>query len=201
MFTCMLIAPRSSLTVWRMVVAVSALAIAGCSSTLGLEQPVREQPDASVQPDSEPDAADAAPTCPTAPAGCALFRCGATTSCYYACSGRTNWVAAESYCGQMAGATLATIEGTAEQDCVTAATVPTGSDSVWTGLYQLDAAAEPDQGWTWASGDSSAWRKWANFEPSDWAGDRDCADMGANGDWKADVCSYNRRFACKVEPR
>jgi hypothetical protein len=177
--------------------------VTGCA--LDLEAPVLAQPDASAPPviEATPDAASA--TCPPAPAGCTAFTCTATNSCYYACSGKASWISAQSYCAQIGDATgnapgdatLATIDSGLEQQCVTAATLPTSSDPVWMGLYQLDAAAEPGDGWVWTAGDASTWRDWAPYEPYDLAGDRDCGAL-ANGGWKADVCTYSRRFVCKA---
>lgn len=95
------------------VFLVASCLLAGCQDALGLEEPVLEQPDASVQSVIDvPEApVDAAPECPPAPAGCTAFACATTDSCYYACSGRATWVAAQSYCTQIAGGCLATISG------------------------------------------------------------------------------------------
>jgi hypothetical protein len=181
----------------RLLSAILALvSLTGCA--LDLEAPVLEQPDASAAPviEATPDAAAAA--CPPAPAGCTAFTCTVTDSCYYACNGKASWIAAQAYCAQIGDATLAAIDGQLEQQCVTAATLPASSDPVWMGLYQLDAAHEPDQGWIWTSGDASEWRDWAAYEPYELVGDRDCGALAANGGWKADVCNYDRRFVCKV---
>jgi hypothetical protein len=178
------------------------MVLAGCQNALGLEEPVLQQPDAGAQNVVDvPEApVDAAAQCPAAPAGCTAFACAATDSCYYACSGHATWVAAQSYCTQIADGCLATITGELEQQCVVAATQPTSSDPVWIGLYQLDAAHEPGDGWQWTCGDS-AWRSWAAYEPYELVGDRDCGELAGAGGWKAEVCGYSRRFVCKVDVR
>ncbi|HTL34325.1 MAG TPA: C-type lectin domain-containing protein [Kofleriaceae bacterium] len=188
------------------VAIVAAVALTGCPEALDLQDPELEQPDANTTPAIDTSADTDATTshaCPTAPAGCTAFTCTVTNSCYYACSGRTSWIAAQSYCTQIGApdrfASLATIEGQLEQQCVTAATLPTSSDPVWTGLYQLDSAHEPGEGWLWTSGDTSDWRDWGAFEPYELVGDRDCGVLADNGAWKADVCNYTRRFVCAVQ--
>jgi hypothetical protein len=191
--------------------AITVLVVVGCQDALGLQEPVLEQPDAGAQISVDvPEApVDAAAECPAAPAGCTAFACAATDSCYYACSGHATWVAAQSYCSQISGAAptpggspttgcLATIGGELEQQCVVAATQPTSADPVWIGLYQLDAAHEPGDGWQWTCGGGD-WRGWASFEPYDLVGDRDCSELAASGGWKAEVCGYSRRFVCKVD--
>jgi len=191
---------------WMVSLAAGAtVALTGCPSALDLQEPELEQPDANTaQIDTSPDVdANANQACPPAPAGCTAFTCAATDSCYYACTGHSSWIAAQSFCAQIGApsrlAFLATIESQLEQQCIVAATLPTSSDPVWTGLYQLDSAHEPGEGWLWTSGDASEWRDWGAYEPYELVGDRDCGVLADGGNWKADVCGYTRRFVCAVQ--
>jgi hypothetical protein len=180
----------------RIVVVAACLALlAGCPAILDLEQPVFA-PDAGV--DTAPEVrrdAMVARTCPAAPAGCALFECAVSTSCYYVCEAQVHWDTAESYCKEVGG--LATIDAQAEQECVTAASHPTNSSPVWIGFFQSTSAGEPANGWSWAYG-ASPYTNWATYEPIDLAGDQDCAAMTSGGEWSDTPCSYTRRFVCEL---
>lgn len=176
---------------------LAARLLTGCQALLDLEQPALE-PDAAA-PDAAIDArivgAPDARVCPPAPAGCASFQCEGSESCYYACSGSATWSAARSYCMQVG--CLATIETAAEQACIVAAMAPSNNNPVWFGAYQLDDAPEPGSGWTWACG-ASQYTVWASFEPNDFAGDQDCAEMLSKGQWNDVSCTYTRRFVCEL---
>jgi Lectin C-type domain len=175
---------------------LAALSLVGCREYLELDPPLLA-PDAGAET-TRADASAVNPdahACPAAPAGCSLFQCSATSNCYYACSGTGSWTTAQSYCTQVGA--LVTIQSQAEQDCVAAATNPTNGSPVWIGAHQNADAPEPAQGWTWDDG-TSFYTNWANFEPNDFSGTEDCAELTAGGYWSDAVCSYERRFVCEV---
>ena len=174
-----------------------AALLAGCQTMLELDPP-ELSPDAGVAvaaPDAVRTASPDAPSCPPAPAGCTLFQCAATSGCYYACEVAATWSVAQDICAQVG--CLATVDSTADQECIAAATAPTNASPVWIGAYQPDTAAEPNKGWTWACG-ASTYGNWGNFEPNDLAGDQDCGEMAAGGYWNDVSCGVQRRFVCKA---
>src|SRR5690349_17224523 len=87
---------RSAAAAWA-AFACTWLAVSGCTM-FEMEQP-RLVIDSGLDASSAADAAIAvspdARECPPAPAGCTAFRCAATASCYYACSGPASWSAAQ----------------------------------------------------------------------------------------------------------
>jgi hypothetical protein len=177
-------------------IAIVAL-LTGCQAMLELEPPALA-PDAgaaSATPDAAHAASPDAASCPPAPAGCTLFQCAATSGCYYACEVAATWSVAQSMCAQVG--CLATVESTAEQECIAAATAPTNASPVWIGARQADGASEPGQGWGWACG-ASTYGNWGNWEPNDLAGDQDCGEMAAGGYWNDVSCGVQRRFVCKA---
>ncbi|HEY5952335.1 MAG TPA: C-type lectin domain-containing protein [Kofleriaceae bacterium] len=181
----------------QLAIRVSALlALVGCRAMLELEPPLL-RPDAneSARADAAVDGAPDVRQCPAAPAGCTLFECAGSSSCYYACNGPASWGVAQNYCMQVG--CLATIESQAEQDCITAATNPTNASPLWFGAYQLDPANEPKQGWTWAC-DASSYTAWGSFEPNDLAGDQDCGELTNGGYWNDVACTLDRRFVCEL---
>src|SRR5690349_15122882 len=129
-------------------VLVLAIVLGGCSSLFELESP-ELRPDAAADVDAGPieTTVDAAVTaqCPPAPAGCTLFTCDSTSSCYYSCAGILTWSSAQDACAQIG--CLATIESKLEQDCVVAATNPTNANPIWIGANQPDPGGEPLGGW------------------------------------------------------
>ncbi|HEX5061024.1 MAG TPA: C-type lectin domain-containing protein [Kofleriaceae bacterium] len=176
--------------------ACAALLLVGCADYLDLDPPLLA-PDAAV--DTRNDASTVTPPdaagCPAAPAGCTLFQCSATSSCYYACSGTGSWSTAQSYCTQVGD--LVTIQSQVEQDCVVAAAKPTSGSPVWIGAHQTPDASEPAQGWTWAAG-TSFYTHWGSYQPDDFYGTEDCAELSGGGMWNDAACSYDRRFVCEV---
>jgi hypothetical protein len=176
--------------------AIAAL-LSGCQAMLHLESPELET-DAGIDapPDSRPDGSATARSCPVAPAGCALFECAVSTSCYYVCNGAVKWSIAQSYCTQVGA--LTTVDAQAEQDCINAAAHPTNADPVWIGSYQEESAAEPAGDWKWAYG-ASPYTDWASFEPNDYAGDQDCVAMTSGGHWNDIACTSARRFVCELQ--
>jgi hypothetical protein len=180
----------------RSILVAACVALLGaCTAMLEMDQPqlvLDSGIDAS--PDAASNVSPDARECPPAPAGCTAFRCAATSSCYYACSGTVSWSAAQSYCTQVG--CLATIESLAEQECIAAATNPTNASAVWIGSFQA-TAQEPDGGWMWACG-ASSYTSWAAYEPNDLYGNEDCAAMASGGHWYDTTCSYDRRFVCEL---
>lgn len=184
----------------RSVPASSAIAaclalLGACTAVLDIDQPrlvvdggLDASPDASIA--VSPDARE----CPPAPAGCTAFRCAATASCYYACSGSASWSTAQSYCTQVG--CLATIESLAEQECIAAATNPTNASAVWIGAFQ-STPQEPDGGWMWACG-ATSYTNWSSYEPNDFSGNEDCAVMASGGHWYDTTCNSDRRFVCEL---
>jgi hypothetical protein len=190
--------PGGATTAGLLTAAVLATdVLTGCQALLELDPPAL-RPDATIDSapiDARVEVAPDARVCPPAPAGCASFQCEGSESCYYACSGSASWSAAQSYCTQVG--CLATIETAAEQTCIAAAMAPSKSSPVWIGAYQLEDAPEPGSGWAWACG-ASSYTGWASFEPNDFAGDQDCAQMISGGQWNDVACTYTRRFVCEL---
>jgi hypothetical protein len=181
-----------------MLLAASLPLLVGCQTILGMEPPALRPDasiDASVSTTETNDAAADTQVCPPPPVGCTLFHCASTDGCYYACNGTASWSEAQDDCTQVG--CLATIESQAEQDCITATTVPTNGSPVWIGAHQPSATYEPTSGWQWACG-SSTFAKWASFEPNDLTGDQDCAELTSSGLWNDVTCSVARRFVCEA---
>lgn len=151
-------------------------------------------------PDAKPDAR----MCPNAPAGCALFTCAGSASCYYHC-GTTNqtkatWPGARDACTNSGLGCIVTIDDQAEQDCITAATMPAYPNAlVWFGFRQDPGADEPAGGWAWeCPGSSYVQPGWGIFEPNDFGGNEDCAAMTNFGGWFDANCSGTATFVCEL---
>jgi hypothetical protein len=168
--------------------------VPGCSTML-LEPPELATDAGIDAAHASPDAAPGARSCPPAPPGCVRFECAGASSCYYSCSMTASWDVAQNYCLQVG--CLATVTSAAEQACITTAMAPTAASPVWIGFYQSSTAGEPANGWTWKCG-GSTYTNWGAYEPNDFSGNEDCAEVGKDGRWDDTACNNDRRFVCKL---
>jgi hypothetical protein len=153
-------------------------------------------PDAFV-----PDARVCAPPAP----GCTTFTCSGSSSCYYVCGSGTfkaSWNGAKGSCeGGSINGCLVTINDQAEQNCITAATVPTSSSLVWIGYYQTATNVEPLGNWAWQCPPSTyVSPDWGNpaGDPNDFNNNEDCAALSTSGDWWDANCTGTARYVCEV---
>jgi hypothetical protein len=157
--------------------------------------------DAALPDATPPDARVCAPPAP----GCAAFTCQTSSSCYYICGSGTfksSWAGAKGSCeGASINGCIVTINDQAEQDCITAATVPTFSTFVWIGYHQTSTNDEPLGNWAWQCPPSTyvqpGWGDPAG-EPTDTGGNEDCAALTGNGAWFDGNCTGTARFVCEV---
>ena len=83
-----------------------------------------------------------------------------------------SWTAARDAAAAMGGY-LATVHSDAENDFIFALVAddsywhPTRGGP-WIGGYQLPDATEPDEGWTWVTGESWTYDNWADGQPDEW---------------------------------
>lgn len=187
------------------------LGVAACSFTPGattstgddeMTSDARRPSDGSI--DAPADAAIDARVCPAAPAGCTLFSCAGSASCYYACGAGTlkaSWNGAAQSCVNGNLGCLVTINDQAEQDCVVAAALPAFPNIVWFGYHQTSTSNEPAGNWSWECGTSNYVQTgWGNpaGEPNDQGGDEDCAAMTTGGGWFDATCSGTARYVCEL---
>ncbi|HEY5926870.1 MAG TPA: C-type lectin domain-containing protein [Kofleriaceae bacterium] len=156
--------------------------------------------DAFVAP---PDVMVDAKVCPPAPSGCALFKCNASTSCYYLCgtstSGQVGWATARNACANNGMGCIVTINNQTEQDCIAQRSQPVFPDNVWFGLRQSSSGSEPGGGWGWECGTSSyATPAWGTSEPNNQGGNEDCGILSTGGGWNDGDCDTESRFVCEL---
>ncbi len=174
--------------------------LAGCTFPHG--EPVATDRDARLDESAPKDAAldtnvDAR-TCP-AMIGCTAFQCASTSSCYYYCTTKTNWLGAKNACDDVTNGCLVTINDQMEQDCIVANVMPTFANFPWIGFVQDPGGAEPAGGWGFTCG-ASAFAAWNTGEPNnaDVPGE-DCAGMTDGGRWFDMDCTDPGRYVCEVQ--
>jgi hypothetical protein len=174
-----------------------------CSFEHGMLPPPPSS-DAPPMPDAPVDAKPAdARVCPPPPnSTCRLFTCPGSNSCYYECgiTAKQSWTGARGSCPNANLGCIVTINDQAEQNCITAETVPSFPSSlVWFGWKQDPAAMEPDQGWGWECPPSSyVSPAWGSFEPNNTGGNEDCGALTDGGGWIDADCSGSARFVCEL---
>lgn len=141
--------------------------------------------------------------CPPPPAGCKSFSCEGSTSCYYECgttsTTKASWSGGAQSCVNAGRGCIVTISDQAEQNCITAFTVPSFSSYVWFGFHQTSTSNEPAGNWAWECPPSVYVQPgWGGTEPNDSGGNEDCAAMTGGGTWFDATCSGSARYVCEL---
>jgi hypothetical protein len=144
-----------------------------------------------------------AKVCPQAPAGCSLFSCSGSTSCYFVCgtstSGQLSWGSARTRCTNAGIGCIVTINSQAEQECIATRTMPVYPDNVWFGLRQISTSNEPAGGWAWECGTSTyVAPNWGGSEPNNQGGNEDCGILATGGGWNDGECDTPSRYVCEL---
>lgn len=139
------------------------------------------------------------PPCSTAGLSCGgtatMFACGG--HCWVKCTGAVLRVTAETACAGWTGA-LGEIDDATENGCV-ASHITTSA--FWFGAVQGDAAATPDDKWTWNGTTPLVYTSWATGKPDDADGVEDgmeqCGTIRPGGTWDDDSCNQPLGFFCE----
>lgn len=160
--------------------------------------------DASVMPDAQDVAADAAVdaaplACSTAGLACSggvatMFTCGG--HCWVRCTQHVTRETARAACAGWSGA-LAEIDDAAEETCATSH----APADTWLGLQQAPDQAAPGMGWTWNGATPLAYTRWASGRPDDQDdrenGQEQCGKIESSGAWDDVACGDPIAFFCE----
>lgn len=110
--------------------------------------------------------------------------------CYFPLATSSDWTGAQSACAA-AGAHLVTITSAAEEAFVE--TMTSGRER-WIGLHRPFSAPSTPSAFTWVTGESASYAKWAYGEPN---GSGPCARLRTSNDWGDLACNTGLGAICE----